>query len=962
MPSHLRLKTPLLLLVFVVSGTAGLVYEVLWARMFGQVFGSSVEAVATILACFMAGFALGGLVFGRLASRLAKPLVAYVWMELLIALLGGALTFVIPNLGAVTEGLAELLGSARGPLVIGRVAVVALITIPPTMLMGGTLPVMTRYLTRGGAGPGRLIALLYAANTCGAVVGCLLPDFFLVQALGMRSSAFVACGLNCLAAGLALWIHTKSVPVIATGEGMLSTPVATVRKSVELPRGSARIVLTAIALSGLAAMGYEVLWVRLNTYYNGSQVYNFSAMLAVYLTGLALGGVIIARWVDRVPNRLALLGHLELWIGVIALGSMPLVIWAHPHVMGWFAPRVFALWGVDAQGAFFTSTLASLTLTSILVLGPTILLGATIPVAARILCDTGVSAPRAIGRVYFWNTLLGIPGALLVGFFLIRWPGSQATLTLLATGNVLLGVVLLGLAHRRRRTRLVFPGLVMGGFLVALLVLPGDYLVQSTYRASHDKIADYREGTHQTMVLVQKEFLGTPIEERLVTGNFSMTARSFVSARYMKLMAHLPALLAERPRSACLICFGLGSTLEGLVAEPELEEIDVVDISPEVFEIYRGIFPDGGALADPRVTTHADDGRNHLLACGRTYDIITLEPPPPRNAGVANLYSREFYDLARSRLSPGGALCQWIPFGEATPLEMRSMLRAFVEVFPDATLWHGVARQTVLVGTLGPRSLDPVEIEAHMAAPGTREDLHSIGIESVHDLLATLILGPADLAAYTEGASPVTDDHPIISHSLVTWSGIDVDLDLFRHVPDMNQVLALPAEWTGSERDAFVSQQAREQQYWRSMVNSMTLPPGLGVVDRIAERDTSLGAFLAIKPAHPLVMTYARLLPRMTEAAEVALESDPGNAEALVHLGLVSLYRNAPARAVELLERALAAGPAEPAGVHYVLGRSYALLDRLSEARESYSRALDAYDGLNFRSRVQKLLRGLEDL
>lgn len=288
------------------------------------------------------------------------------------------------------------------------------------------------------------------------------------------------------------------------------------------------------------------------------------------------------------------------------------------------------------------------------------------------------------------------------------------------------------------------------------------------------------------------------------------------------------------------------------------------------------------------------------------------------------------------------------------------MLRSFVEVFPDATLWHGIARQTLLVGTLAPHPIDAAEIEERMTPTSVREDLAAIGFESAEELLATLLLTPNDLAAYTLGVAPVTDDRPRISYSLVSWSGIVVDMDLFKRTPPAPQWLKFPESWSANRVLAFQTELAHEQQLRATLVDFMSPPPGLGTLDLIAERDTNLAGLLTQRPGNLLMLSYARLFPRRTAAAEIALERDPRNAEALLHLGRVALYSSEPAAAAELFERARKADPQVAAAALYLLGRSYTELGRRDEARECYNEVLALHDGANFQRRVRRLLAELE--
>ena len=405
---------------------------------------------------------------------------------------------------------------------------------------------------------------------------------------------------------------------------------------------------------------------------------------------------------------------------------------------------------------------------------PCVLMGACFPFLAAAAVRVGDTG-RATGRLYAANTLAGVLGALLTGFVLLPALGAQASLLVAAAAATAVGVVCAWSQSdgaRIRRFAAIGLLLVLG---IGGAISNADQLRRSYFRLPGVRIDVLREGTTTTAAKATRVLFGEDADLLLLTPGVVMSGGEFSAQRYMGLMAHVPLQLAAKTDEALLICFGLGNTARSLLSHEELGHLDVVDISPEVLSLSGEFAPihGGDPLADPRVTVHVADGRQHLLTTETRYDAITLEPPPPAHAGVVNLYTREFYRAARARLAEGGALAQWLPIFLLDNDQILAIVAAFTDEFPDSALYYGHGYQWILLGTNGPMSIDPAVWQRRAEAPGAAEDLRRIGVQGIGDLVGGFMRGPESLRALTRGVRPVTDDFPIVSYPMRPLAAVE---------------------------------------------------------------------------------------------------------------------------------------------------------------------------------------------
>lgn len=748
-----------------ISGAASLIYELLWIRALGLHFGTTTPAVSAVVATFMAGLALGSRWLGRLADASPQPLRLYRRIELVCAGTGLTTSLLLVHGGDWLDAAARVCARAGALSTLAMSGVFALLMLPPTIAMGGSLPVLTRALRRPQ--PARSLSVLYACNTLGAVCGALLPDFALIPRCGWTLTACAAAAAN-LAVALAVSgargidaAMPAARPRAALDQDTRTPPVA-----VHLDE---RAALALSAVSGFCALGLEVLWNRTLQQWAAAWVTSFSVLLAVYLIMLALGTALAQRWAAQSRTPLAHAALLSVAAAVACL--LPIVAapgWRSLQRQLWPRPEGFRRLGLGHE------TIDALLHATYLEGLTCLLLGASFPFVAAAWLRRGQAGTRA-GTLFMVNTLGGVLGSLVLGFAGLPYLGEQASycgLALLLAGTA--GASLLFATRGPRmqsalglpRPRTV-PGLAALGCACALafaLAMPRGQLQRAHFQSGGELLA-VRQGATTSAAAVAHYVYGERHYLELQTPGISMSSTRLGPRRYMALMAHSALLLAHQPRRALLLCYGVGNTASALLSHPELERLDVVDISPEVLSLapYFAAHTGDSPLRDARTRVFVDDGRHHLISHDTRYDVITAEPPPPHHAGVVNLYSRELYRLAKRRLSRAGVITQWLPVFQLSNADVRAMLAAFVAELPYTALLYGYGQQLILIGSRAPLALDAAQLKA-AERPEHIAQLRRSGIAGVDAILGAVLQTDAELRRAVAGVAPLRDEQPTIEY------------------------------------------------------------------------------------------------------------------------------------------------------------------------------------------------------
>ncbi|PPQ18954.1 spermidine synthase [Bradyrhizobium sp. AC87j1] len=724
------------------SGGAALIYQVLWIKQLSLVVGAEVHAISIAISGFFGGLALGSWLFGRWADRSGQPVRLYAFLELGTAIAGIAATLALANAGPVfvrLEAISQVLAWA---------SVFVLIAVPAFM-MGGTLPVLVRSLT-GWQDAGDVGGRFYAANTAGAIMGALLPVFLLIPLFGIRGSAIFATALNSVAA-IGAFLLDRSMrrqDVAAANSPSQRSNPATARWAVAL-----------YAAAGGIALGYEIVWSQAVIPLMSTRSFAFSIVLATYLAGIALGAALFARLGGRVKDTGAAFGLLIAsagWLALVEIAAYgPWLIVAQTV----FETATYRITGSDLAGmsARFVATALCI------VLAPTLLLGAAFPAALKLVVGDG-KVGRDVGVVVAANTLGGIAGTLVTGFVLIPRFGLVRTLGILAVAAAVVGAIAAISFVSSSRSRWAIFAVGLASVFVAVLT-PSEQIIRLTARGGD--ITFYDEGAAGTVSVVETSSAGRSFHRLYIQG-VSNSGDAMPSLRYMRLQALLPLIIHNGdPKSALVIGYGTGITAGALSQFPGLERRVVSELLPAVLRAapnFKGTFDAG---TDPGLEKRLRDGRRELLSSEQRYDLITLEPPPPSAAGVVNLYSSDFYRLSASRLNDKGIVAQWLPLPTQNEEDTRALVRSFIDVFPNASLWSTELHETLLVGSLLPIELDVARISERLRRDPTSKALADVGVNSPAALLATWVTDREGLARFAGDASAVTDNRPSIEYA--TW-------------------------------------------------------------------------------------------------------------------------------------------------------------------------------------------------
>ncbi len=731
-------------LLLMISGTAALIYQVLWIKQLTLIIGVDVYAVTIGISSFFAGLALGGLLLGRYVDLVQRPLRIFGWLEVGVALVGVLVTL---TLSQASSPFVSLEGQS-GVLAWGFIFLV--VGVGP-FLMGGTLPAMIRSLRLTGDRIGAGGGWMYAANTAGAILGALVSSFFFIPMFGIQGSALAAAGLNIVTATGGFWLDRTAPNQSRIEQPSMASPLAK----------SARVAIVFYSVAGGLALGYEVIWSQSLVQFMSTRSYAFTIMLATYLAGLACGAALFARWADRIRDPWGMFGLLIAAAGMTALLGISLLGSWLPVLQSMGEKATFML--TESRLVAMSTRFAIAAMYMVFL--PTMLLGAAFPAALKLIVDSE-HVGRDIGQVVALNTVGGIMGSVITGFVLVPRFGLVRTLALLAMVAVLLGM----LAAMRSTSRPPFLrwsiGVIGIGVMGGAILTPADQLAGMLAKTrGGGTVVFYKEGKGGA-VAVLEQTAGHKRFRRLFIQGVSNTGDTLPSLRYMRLQAFLPLIIHNGdPKSALVIGLGTGITSGALLRFPGLEQRVVAELLPEVVQATTNFQGNFGAVTDSRLNIRLRDGRRELLSSRQTYDLITLEPPPPSAAGVVNLYSTDFYELARARLRPGGLVAQWLPLPTQNDEDTRSLVRSFLDVFPHASLWTTELHEMLLVGSLDVVHLDVPRIIERFTQPELASALREVGIASPEALLATWVTDRTGLDVYAGNAPPVTDDQPWIEYA-----------------------------------------------------------------------------------------------------------------------------------------------------------------------------------------------------
>lgn len=753
-----RRLVPTLLALFFVSGACGLVYQQLWLRELSLVFGVTVYAVATVLAAFFSGLALGSFLAGRYVDRTARPLHWYGLVEILVGVTALATPLALDTVERVYVDLADVLPDSTATLTAARFVLSFAVLLLPATLLGASLPIIVKSSVLRSSGLGERASLLYATNAAGAIVGVLVAGFWLIGRHGVLFSFRAAAAAN-------VAVGVMAIMCSRAWEGRTG-PRAAPRPS-ERGRGEGRdtlirgrgddagLVLAVFTVSGFVALALEIVWFRVLVLHLVRDTYAFTIMLATVLAGITLGSYVAASVLRRRVDYLRLAAAAELAVALTAVLSFWLLSRSYD-----LAERTGGLVDVDERGLRF-AVLVSL----LAILPTTLLMGFAFPVGLRAFAGeahTGDETGRRVGVFYACNVAGGIAGSVTGGFVLLPGLGSRRTLLVLA-GLLLASGLVLALRATRSHVRLAMIGGGTTLFLVAAIAGVPDPLTDAVrHRYPGQHLLWSEEGAQSTVSI---HALPDGKRGLFIDGLPQASDYPFIVS-YHRLIGTLPVALHADPERALVIGLGSGVTAGAVGAYPGID-VDVVELSSGVVdgaEFFTDVNDD--VVDQPNVDIRRDDGRNHLLTTDERYDVITADIIVPEHAGAGKLWSVEYWELTRDALADDGIMLQWLPSSEPATFEM--IMRSFLRVYPDATLWRGRdlagADAHLLVGTKEPLHVSIDDIERKLARPGTRAVLAAADITDIASLAALYTAGPREMMAFVGEGPVLTDDRPRLEY------------------------------------------------------------------------------------------------------------------------------------------------------------------------------------------------------
>jgi len=736
---------PLLLLLYGLSGAAALVYQVLWVRMLGLTFGVTVHAAATVLASFMAGLALGSTLGGRLADRTRNPLRTFGLIELAAGVTALASPWLLEAVQAMYvrwhPGTAE--GDFR--LTLLRFFLSAIVLIVPSMLMGATLPVVVR-AARGYAGHAARLGVLYGTNTIGAMIGTLAAGLWMVPAMGLWRSFMLAAATNALAGITAVTIGRR------TGEreietGTVNLDVRALNSELELPRRWALALI--VVLSGFVALALEVVWFRvLAAIILRPTTYAFTIMLAAVLAGIGLGSYASGLIMQRSRHWGFWLAAAEIGTGVAALFSFRGMAWSL-DVMRW-ANGIIARYMPDHLAPLLVGTFLS-------IFPAALMMGIALPLALASWTAAGAHAGRRLGNIYALNVAGSIAGSLAGGFLLLPLLGTHASLVMLSCVMIAGAFLLISaLGPRAKLALAAAAGLLT---IIGIRTLPDLYDVILPLRYRGQETLWRKEGIQTTVAITQQQ-TRAGLQRVMLLNGLHQANDSAGMVAFHRHLALLPIALHPNPHTLLSVGLGGGATPGGASEIPGMQ-VDVVELSSAVVEgasFFSHINND--LLRKPHVRVMVGDGRTHLLVTRRRYDVVTADAILPTHAGAGALYSADYYRMVSNVLAPRGLVAQWV--GPTGTEQWKMLVRTFLSVFPDATLWSG----QILIGGNGPLELDAASLLMKTQDPRTFAILGRDGTLPASVLLSRFTAGPEDLRAFVGEGPILTDDQPRVEYFL----------------------------------------------------------------------------------------------------------------------------------------------------------------------------------------------------
>ncbi|MCK4775201.1 MAG: fused MFS/spermidine synthase, partial [Candidatus Krumholzibacteria bacterium] len=642
-----------------------------------------------------------------------------------------------------------------------RFVACCLVLIVPTTLMGGTFPIISRFYVRAFSRFTSNVSLLYGLNTAGAVAGVVLAGFFLIEMFGIYRTSLLAVAVN-LTVGLCAVALQGRVGATPPEEAPDAANEYELDASQPGQRRYRRVILGAVFLSGVSSLAYEVIWTRTLVFVLDSFVYSFSIMLATFLTGIAVGSFILSAIAPKIRRGHLILCVLFVLIGLTSLATFPffaeLTTWKKT-----FAMKLSENIGFDDPAPWGKYVMFKFLIASLIMAGPTLLMGAAFPLALRLYTTTMRGMGRKIGVVYASNTIGAILGSFLAGFVLIPFLGMRNTLVAAAGISVLTGAGLLAARGLRSSLRrITAAATVTAVFVAAVIALPDDIYQRVFQKALKDFELVYYDEDPTATVTAHKR--GERVIININGLNVAGTGFDFLTTQ--KMQAHMAMLLHPGVKRVLQVGFGSGGTCYSVAQHDNVDIIDCVELCEGVIKAAGYFLPSNhNVLQDPRVQLTIEDARNYILATPHKYDLILSDSVHPTYAGNGTLYSKDYFALCKKKLNPGGYVSFWLPTYLLSTTDYKTIIKTFQSEFPYVMVWYvnnSIEAYTIVIGKADPIEIDVARLRDKLDQPKVRDDLAQIDVLDVTDILSYFVMGPETAAAFARDGGINSDDHPVI--------------------------------------------------------------------------------------------------------------------------------------------------------------------------------------------------------
>jgi spermidine synthase len=775
-PAASKSNSPLTLYVLIlVSGAAGLIYEVVWARQLTLFIGNTAVANAAVLTAFMLGLALGSFVLGRKADRISNPLGLYALLEILIGCYGATTPWLFDLLQAAYANIAGVVGVSGPYSHIPRFLIAIVAMLIPTFLMGGTLPLLVKHFTSKLDEAQSVTSKIYGINTLGATLGAFCAGFLLLPNLGITSTLLLAAVVNVLV-GLGVYqlLKNSGLQVFSLHQTGSATAVS---ENADDGIFNSSLLLFGFALSGFAALLYQVVWIHSLVLIIGVSTYAFSTVLTVFLGGVGLGSLWVGRFLryKSAGHSLRIAFYLQLGIALSAIISLSLIsqlpiLW----VQGW---ALFSESFVLFQAYAFL-------LTGLVIVIPTLLLGALFPLITGLWSHKAGGVGRGVGEAYGANALGTIVGSGVGGLFILDWMGIAGSLYLASAVSMLVAAMFWYMSRPEKSFLNRWVQIPMAALMLVVVafVLPGwdrDILQAQVFRRADNynsediraSIEDhmskaeflyYKEGIHGTVSVVTR-MTDYGLQKKTLVNNGKADASNAGDMDTQILLAQIPMFLHPSPEQVMVIGLGSGVTAGSVLRKGTVRNLDILEISPEIVEASEFFREENfDVLNNPKANLIIADARNYMLASHKKYDVIISEPSHSWVTGVSNLFTREFLQQSSKRLKKNGILAQWYHLYGVDRHSLKALLKSVSDVFPHYTLWQPTAGDIVIISSNQPLKLDYQQQLLAFEEPDIKSDLARIGIHSMESLMDHFTMSSKEARTLLLGQQANTDENPVV--------------------------------------------------------------------------------------------------------------------------------------------------------------------------------------------------------